>query len=67
MRFRGTDETAAGGSRLKFVFVEKRKEWREHFCAFAECNMWFGWVMLFFCLSQTELAKVWEQQQTGEL
>ncbi|XP_027897152.1 plexin domain-containing protein 1-like [Xiphophorus couchianus] len=29
--------------------------------------MWFGWVMLFFCLSQTELAKVWEQQQTDVL
>ncbi|XP_007558268.1 plexin domain-containing protein 2-like [Poecilia formosa] len=39
----------------------------QHFCVFAECNMWFGWVMLFFCLSQTEPANVWDQQQTDVL
>lgn len=34
---------------------------------FLRSNMCLRLVMLFLCLSQTELAEVWVQQQTGEL
>lgn len=34
---------------------------------FLRSNMCLRLVMLFLCLSQTQLAEVWVQQQTGEL
>lgn len=67
----------AGGSgiqRLEFLQREEEEEQertRDKALVFMFClllpNMCFSLVMLLLCLSQTELARVWTQQQTGEL